>query len=108
MIRISPDLWESKYTGEFEANNVARENKKVTVDETIENKTGRMEPVTFAIEGYQALNKIAFIDGVQRLDMHATIEDNGFPFQGIFSSNAAGYLMVNPNGVNSLSECFPE
>jgi hypothetical protein len=108
MIRISPDLWESKYTGEFEANNVARENKRVTVDEKIENKAGAMEPVTFDIDGYKAMNKIAFIDGVQRLDMHATIEDNGFPFQGIFSSNAAGYLMVNPNDVNSLSECFPE
>jgi hypothetical protein len=108
MIKISPDLWESKYSGEVEARGSFKENKNISVSEKIENREGILTPVTFDTNLYKKINRISFIDGAQRLDMHATIEDNFLPFQGIFSSTAAGYLTVNPNKVNNLGECFPE
>ena len=109
MIKISPDLWESKYTGEFEANELSvKENKNISVSEKIERKDGIMEPVSLDINAYKSVNKVAFIDGVQRIDMHATIEDNGLPFQGIFSSSAAGYLTISPNSVNDINNCLAD
>lgn len=93
MIQIRPDLWQSVYTGssEVELTDQKRSYEVVATSEC--HDLGHWAAVRIPDAAFAEVDsvRVAFVDGVRRIDMHGIIDGNP-PYYGVFGSVAAGCM----------------
>jgi len=96
MIRIRPDLWQSVYTGSTEVELTDQQGSYTVVatTECHDLEHWNAIPVPNAAFDEAAAARVAFVDGVRRIDMHGVIDGNP-PFYGVFGSVAAGCMQMS-------------
>jgi hypothetical protein len=92
---IRPDLWQSVYTGstEVELTDQKRSYEVVATTEChdLDHWSAVRVPDTAFAE--VATARVAFVDGVRRIDMHGVVDGNP-PSYGVFGSVAAGCMQM--------------
>jgi hypothetical protein len=95
MIQIRPDLWQSVYTGSSEVELTDQKRSYEVVATTECHDLGHWAAIRIPDTSFAevATVRVAFVDGVRRIDMHGIIDGNP-PYYGVFGSVAAGCMVM--------------
>ena len=107
MMNIRPDYWQSVYTGSTEVS-LTDQKRSYEVVPTIECRdldhwaAVRVPDAAFAEVDTV---RVAFVDGVRRIDMHGIIDGNP-PYYGVFGSVAAGCMQMCGSRAHDVTEAL--
>ena len=94
-MRIRPDYWQSVYTGSTEVTLTDQKRSYEVVATTECHDPAAWAPVPVPAAAFEEASgvRVAFVDGVRRIDMHGIV-DGLPPFYGVFGSVAAGCMQM--------------
>lgn len=104
---IRPDYWKSVYTGSTEVTltDQKRSYKVVPTIECHDLGNWAAVPVPGAAFAEAETVRVAFVDGVRRIDMHGIIDGNP-PYYGVFGSVAAGCMQMHGSRAHDTTEAL--
>ncbi len=98
MARLHVETWAPEYGSPMEADAALADPSKV--DETVET-AGRWAPIDGVDDG---IDRVAFVDGVRRIDARLTIDDPAGPVPGICGSYGVGAVVWDREAARSTIE----
>ncbi|MHB8071784.1 MAG: DNA double-strand break repair nuclease NurA [Candidatus Cryosericum sp.] len=107
MMRIRPDLWQSVYTGSSEVELTDQKRSYKVVATTECHDLGHWAAVPVPDTAFTEVNsvRVAFVDGVRRIDMHGIVDGNP-PYYGVFGSVAAGCMRMCGSNAHDVGEAL--
>lgn len=104
MMRIRPDYWQSVYTGSTEVTLTDQKRSYEVVATTECHDPAAWAPVPVPAAAFEEASgvRVAFVDGVRRIDMHGIV-DGLPPFYGVFGSVAAGCMQMCGSHVHEVA-----
>lgn len=107
MMRIRPDYWQSVYTGSTEVTLTEQKRSYEVMSTTecrdLDHWTAVRVPATAFAEVETV--RLAFVDGVRRIDMHGIVDGNP-PYYGVFGSVAAGCMLMHGSQVHDVAQAL--
>lgn len=106
-MNIRPDYWQSVYTGSTEVA-LTDEKRSYKVVPTIEcHDLGHWAPIRVPDTAFAEVDtvRVAFVDGVRRIDMHGIIDGNP-PYYGVFGSVAAGCMQMCGSHAHDVTQAL--
>jgi len=107
MMRIRPDYWQSVYTGSTEVTLTEQKRSYEVVPTTECHDLDHWAPVCIPDAAFAEVEtvRVAFVDGVRRIDMHGIIDGNP-PYYGVFGSVAAGCMLMHGSRAHDVAEAL--
>ena len=105
--RIRPDYWQSVYTGSTEVSLTDQKRSYEVVPTTECRDLDHWATVRVPDTAFAEVDtvRVAFVDGVRRIDMHGIIDGNP-PYYGVFGSVAAGCMQMCGSHAHDVTEAL--
>jgi hypothetical protein len=105
--RIRPDYWQSVYTGSTEVALTDQKRSYEVVPTTECRDLDHWAAVRVSDAAFAEVDtvRVAFVDGVRRIDMHGIIDGNP-PYYGVFGSVAAGCMQMCGSHAHDVTDAL--